>query len=124
MQRRRHQKRDGHAGTGKDKSTSVAILGAIQGEIQRRNVTTGDPELIEIIRAEISAHGPMSFARFMELALYEPERGYYSSGRAAIGRQGDFFTNVSVGSVFGQRQRGGRCKPDRSGERSFLGPGG
>ncbi len=63
---------------------------------------TGDPELIEIIRAEISAHGPMSFARFMELALYEPERGYYSSGRAVIGRQGDFFTNVSVGSVFGQ----------------------
>ena len=65
-------------------------------------MTTGDPKLIEIIRAEISAHGPMSFARFMELALYEPERGYYSSGRAAIGRQGDFFTNVSVGSVFGQ----------------------
>jgi SAM-dependent MidA family methyltransferase len=102
VQRRRHQKRDGHAGTGKDKSTSVAILGAIQREIQRRNVITGDPGLIEMIRAEISAQGPMSFARFMELALYEPEHGYYSSGRAIIGRQGDFFTNVSVGSVFGQ----------------------
>ena len=63
---------------------------------------TGDPELIEMIRAEISGQGPMSFARFMELALYEPQRGYYSSGRAVIGRQGDFFTNVSVGSVFGQ----------------------
>jgi SAM-dependent MidA family methyltransferase len=55
-----------------------------------------------MIRAEISAQGPMSFARFMELALYEPQHGYYSSGRAIIGRQGDFFTNVSVGSVFGQ----------------------
>ena len=62
----------------------------------------GDPELIEIIRAEIAARGPISFARFMELALYEPQHGYYSSGRAVIGRRGDFFTNVSVGPVFGQ----------------------
>ena len=62
----------------------------------------GDPELIEIIRAEIAARGPISFARFIELALYEPQHGYYSSGRAAIGRRGDFFTNVSVGPVFGQ----------------------
>ena len=38
----------------------------------------------------------------MEFALYEPRHGYYSSGRALIGRQGDFFTNVSVGSIFGQ----------------------
>ena len=102
VRRRRHQKRDGHAGTGKDKSTSVGILGAIQGEIQRRNVITGDPELIERIRAEISAQGPRSFARFMEFALYEPQHGYYSSGRAVIGRRGDFFTNVSVGPLFGQ----------------------
>src|SRR5947209_9224132 len=63
---------------------------------------TGDPGLIEMIRAEIFAQGPMSFARFMELALYQPQHGYYSSGRAVIGRQGDFFSNVSVGSVFGQ----------------------
>jgi len=63
---------------------------------------TGNPELIEIIRTEIAARGAMSFARFMELALYEPQHGYYSSGRAVIGRRGDFFTNVSVGPVFGQ----------------------
>ena len=35
----------------------------------------------------------------MELALYHPERGYYASGRANIGRQRRFFTNVSVGSA-------------------------
>lgn len=63
---------------------------------------TGNPELIEIMRAEISARGPISFARFMQLALYDPRHGYYASGRAAIGRSGDFFTNVSVGSAFGQ----------------------
>ena len=33
----------------------------------------------------------------MEQALYHPEHGYYSSGRCAIGRKGDYFTNVSVG---------------------------
>lgn len=38
----------------------------------------------------------------MEQALYHPEHGYYSSDRAAIGRRGDYFTNVSVGPLFGQ----------------------
>ena len=38
----------------------------------------------------------------MEQALYHPEHGYYSSGRAAVGRRGDYFTNVSVGPLFGQ----------------------
>lgn len=43
----------------------------------------------------------MPFARFMEIALYDPEAGYYGSGRATIGRGGDFYTNVSVGPLFG-----------------------
>lgn len=38
----------------------------------------------------------------MEQALYHPELGYYSSGRAEIGRRGDYFTNISVGPLFGQ----------------------
>src|SRR5471030_2527501 len=38
----------------------------------------------------------------MEQALYHPEHGYYSSGRASIGWKGDYFTNVSVGPLFGQ----------------------
>ena len=38
----------------------------------------------------------------MEQALYHPEHGYYSSGRAQIGRRGDYFTNVSVGPLFGR----------------------
>jgi SAM-dependent MidA family methyltransferase len=63
---------------------------------------TGNLALIEIIRAEIQQRGPVSFAWFMEQALYHPEHGYYSSGRASIGRKGDYFTNVSVGPLFGQ----------------------
>ena len=58
--------------------------------------------MIAIIRGEIETRGPISFARFMELALYHPEHGYYAGGRARIGRGGDFFTNVSVGPLFGQ----------------------
>ena len=38
----------------------------------------------------------------MEQVLYHPEHGYYSSGSCAIGRKGDYFTNVSVGLLFGQ----------------------
>jgi SAM-dependent MidA family methyltransferase len=38
----------------------------------------------------------------MQQALYHPEHGYYSSDRATIGRRGDYFTNVSVGPLFGQ----------------------
>jgi SAM-dependent MidA family methyltransferase len=59
-------------------------------------------ELVQFIRETIRARGPQSFAWFMQQALYHPEHGYYSSGRCAIGRHGDYFTNVSVGPVFGQ----------------------
>ena len=38
----------------------------------------------------------------MEQALYHPEHGYYSSDRAVIGRGGDYFTNISVGPLFGE----------------------
>ena len=38
----------------------------------------------------------------MEQVLYHPEHGYYSSGGCAIGRKGDYFTNVSVGPLFGE----------------------
>ena len=63
---------------------------------------TGNPDLIRVIRDEIKNRGPVSFAWFMEQALYHPEHGYYSSGRCAIGRKGDYFTNISVGPLFGQ----------------------
>ena len=64
-------------------------------------MNSGNPDLIRFIRAEIKKRGPQSFAWFMQQALYHPEHGYYSSGRCAIGRKGDYFTNVSVGPLFG-----------------------
>ena len=65
-------------------------------------VQNGDPQLIELIRSRIATEGPVSFAWFMEQALYHPQHGYYSSGRAKLGRAGDYFTNVSVGPMFGK----------------------
>ena len=63
---------------------------------------TGDQALTDFIRRTIRQRGPVTFAWFMEQALYHPELGYYSSGRCAIGRRGDYFTNVSVGPLFGR----------------------
>ena len=65
-------------------------------------MSVGNSVLVEVIRKEIRDHGPVSFAWFMDHALYHPEHGYYSSDRAATGRGGDYFTNVSVGPLFGQ----------------------
>ncbi len=41
------------------------------------------------------------FAEFMERALYDPERGFYQSGRGAGGRGGHFITSPEVGPLFG-----------------------
>ncbi len=46
--------------------------------------------------------GRITFAQFMELALYHPQHGYYAGGRERIGKKGDYFTSVSVGSLFGK----------------------
>lgn len=54
------------------------------------------------IREEIFQKRVISFARFMELALYCPETGYYETEKNIVGRSGDFITSVSVGELFGQ----------------------
>jgi SAM-dependent MidA family methyltransferase len=41
-------------------------------------------------------------AAFMDLALYDPELGYYARAAQRSGRAGDFFTSVDVGSLFGE----------------------
>lgn len=58
-------------------------------------------ELTEILKDEIRRAGSITFARFMELALYHPEQGYYSTPRTKIGRGGDFYTAPSVSPLFG-----------------------
>src|SRR5580704_17850724 len=58
--------------------------------------------LAESLRADVAQHGAMSFRDFMARALYDPAQGYYGVGKARVGRGGDFFTNVSVGPLFGR----------------------
>jgi len=58
-------------------------------------------ELEQRINAEISAKGPISFSRFMERALTEPEIGYYVTSTVRAGRDGDFITAPELHSILG-----------------------
>lgn len=58
--------------------------------------------LEEIIKSEIRSAGPITFERFMDLALYHEEYGYYTSGNVSIGRGGDFYTSPYVHTAFGE----------------------
>ncbi|MCZ0754633.1 class I SAM-dependent methyltransferase [Anoxybacillus sp. J5B_2022] len=44
----------------------------------------------------------ISYADYMNLALYDEKNGYYMKDRAKIGRSGDFFTSIYVSDVFGK----------------------
>jgi SAM-dependent MidA family methyltransferase len=58
--------------------------------------------LVEIISTEIKKGGAISFEEFMRLALYCPVYGFYEKEKDRIGRNGDFYTSVSVGKLFGE----------------------
>lgn len=60
-----------------------------------------DDALVERIRAEIERDGPMPFARFMDLALYDPDGGYYRGATPRPGRDGDFLTAPELHPIFG-----------------------
>jgi SAM-dependent MidA family methyltransferase len=60
------------------------------------------PELITAIREEIALEGPIPFMRYMEMALYHPRYGYYTSPGEKIGWKGDYYTSSSVHPVFGE----------------------
>jgi len=55
----------------------------------------------EILAAEIERAGPVSFPRFMEVALYHPQHGYYRRRRDPFGKHGDFYTAEQLQPVFG-----------------------
>lgn len=54
--------------------------------------------LIDRIRKQ----GPMPFAAFMQLALYHPQHGYYTGGRARTGWKGHYVTSPEVDPAFGR----------------------
>src|SRR5487761_1999167 len=59
--------------------------------------------LTELIQQEIAANdGWISFARYMELALYAPGLGYYTEGAHKFGVAGDFITAPELSDLFGR----------------------
>jgi SAM-dependent MidA family methyltransferase len=62
----------------------------------------GVPELVARIRAEIDERGPITFARFMQRALYEPGLGYYATSAERTTRAGDFLTAPELHPIFGR----------------------
>ncbi|HEX5645702.1 MAG TPA: SAM-dependent methyltransferase [Nitrospira sp.] len=69
-------------------------------------MSVGHPALVAAIASEIACSGPIPFVRFMDLALYHPQFGYYirhpDDGSPRIGWSGDFYTSADVHSILGQ----------------------
>ena len=60
-------------------------------------------QLCEFIRRDIAEHSNwISFARYMELALYAPGLGYYTAGAHKFGAAGDFVTAPELSPLFGR----------------------
>jgi SAM-dependent MidA family methyltransferase len=56
--------------------------------------------LQQCIVERIQREGPISFADYMRMALYEPGYGYYVTGRAKMGWEGDYYTSTDVADFF------------------------
>ncbi|MFM2061916.1 MAG: hypothetical protein RLZZ507_1586 [Cyanobacteriota bacterium] len=70
-----------------------------------KNFMDSNPALCQAIASRIAASPQqrITFAEYMDLVLYHPEKGYYASDAVKIGfRSGDFFTSVSLGADFGE----------------------
>lgn len=70
----------------------------VPGEDAQAHAQALARRIADVIEAE---GGWISFARFMELALYTPGLGYYSGGARKFGPEGDFVTAPEISPLFG-----------------------
>jgi len=63
---------------------------------------SGHTELISEIKKQIEKKGRITFAEFMDIALYWPGKGYYTSENVRWGKDGDYLTSIDVSPVFGR----------------------
>ena len=56
--------------------------------------------LAQAIAKRIRDEGPLTFAAFMETALYDEPLGYYRRGAPTVGRDGDYLTSAEVHPLF------------------------
>jgi SAM-dependent MidA family methyltransferase len=63
-----------------------------------------NPQLLNLVLGQIrqASDQRLTFADFMDLALYHPTTGYYSSQNSIIGPQGDYVTSPHLGHDFGE----------------------
>jgi SAM-dependent MidA family methyltransferase len=56
--------------------------------------------LQQLIIERIQREGPITFADYMRMALYEPGYGYYVAGPTRVGWEGDYYTSIDVSPFF------------------------
>jgi SAM-dependent MidA family methyltransferase len=68
------------------------------------SMSTSSNALRDFLAAQFAAaEGRMPFERFMELALYDPDFGYYTRHIASVGgRRADFATSATISPILGQ----------------------
>jgi len=62
--------------------------------------------LSDIVVEKIRKEGPLSFHDFMEMALYYPGQGYYTSEGERLGHGGDYYTSPYLTCLFGEMLAG------------------
>lgn len=70
-------------------------------DINQERLDESDPVVVGMLREEIAREGRITFARFMEIAIYQPEHGYYASDEVRVGTEGDFLTGPETHPIFG-----------------------
>ena len=76
-------------------------MAILSSENSVRAAVPGHPQLVQKLIARIEREGPITFADFMESALYDSEFGYYHL-EARIGAEGDYWTSPEVHTIFAQ----------------------
>jgi SAM-dependent MidA family methyltransferase len=83
--------------------------GSARSFYERRRPAGDGGALLPLLLERIRRGGPLTFAEFMETALYHPEHGYYLSPAVAVNRTGDFVTapehHPAFGRLVGRRLR-------------------